>query len=815
MSEQVENQGLPSQARVVIIGGGAVGVSSLYHLALAGWTDCVLLEKNELTSGSTWHAAGNCPNFSANWAVMNMQNYSTTLYRELAERVNYPMNYHVTGSVRLAHSDARMMEFEHVLEMGRHRGIDMEMLDLDGLREKYPFVETHDLAGALYDPTDGDIDPAQLTQALAKGARDLGAKIVRFCPVSAVRREGTEWVITTEKGEIRCDYVVNAAGYRAGEVGAMFGRHMPIVSMSHQYLLTENTTELEEYSAKTGNKLPILRDVDSSYYLRQEKFGFNLGPYEENCRAHWVDGDDPMPEDFSFQLWQEDLERIEWHIEDAMARVPLLGRAGMSNVINGPIPYAPDGHPLIGPMPGVPGAFEACVFTFGIAQGGGAGKVLAEWITEGATEWDMWSCDPRRFTGFADDSYAVAKGMEVYGHEYAMHFPQHEWPAGRDKQLSPVHDKIKELGGQMGAYNGWERANWFAAEGDDTSEAATETWSRSGPWEPRIRAEVEAVRDGVGVLDLAGFSRFNLSGEGAADWLSTQITGKIPAVGRMGLGYYCDDAGRIVTETSIMRHADDHFTLITAAVAQWHDFDWLSKSLPDGLTLTDHTQDYATLIISGPKSRDLLSGLTDGDLSAPWLSHFPATVAGQPAALARVSFAGELGWEVHCEMGYLPAIYDAVLAAGATPFGMYALNSMRVEKGYRAWKQDLSTDYTAVQAGLGRFIDFNKGDFVGRDALLAEKEAGPSKVFTMLTLADHPYDAPYMSPVRLGDEIVGEVTSCAMGYRSGQLVALAMVSPEAAAAGTALTVGIFGERVAATSHGQSALWDAKNERIRA
>ena len=815
MSDNVENQGLPSSARVVIIGGGAVGVSALYHLALAGWTDCVLVEKNELTSGSTWHAAGNCPNFSANWAVMNMQNYSTNLYRELADRVDYPMNYHVSGSVRLAHSHNRMMEFEHVLEMARHRDIDMRMLSLSELQEIYPFVETHDLEGALYDPTDGDIDPAQLTQALAKGARDLGATIVRFCPVSAVRRDGTEWVITTEKGEIRCDYVVNAAGYRAGEVAQMFGRDLPIVSMSHQYLLTENTKELEDYSAKTGGKLPILRDVDSSYYLRQEKFGFNLGPYEENCRAHWIDASDPMPADFSFQLWQEDIDRISWHIEDAMARVPLLGEAGMSNVINGPIPYAPDGHPLIGPMPGVKGAFEACVFTFGIAQAGGAGKVLAEWVTEGTTEWDMWSCDPRRFTGFADEPYAIAKGMEVYGHEYAMHYPQHEWPAGRDKKCSTIHDRMLADGGVMGAYNGWERANWFAKQGDDTSEEATHTWSRSGPWEVRIKEEVEAVRDSVGVLNLVGFSRYNLDGEGAADWLSQQITGKLPAAGRMGLGYYCDAQGRIVTETSIMRHSENHFTLITAAVAQWHDFDWLSATLPEGVSLTDHTDDYSTLIISGPESRTLLSGMTDGDLDKAWLSHQPAMVAGAKAAIARVSFAGELGWEVHCLNDDLPAIYDAVIAGGAKPFGMYALNSMRIEKGYRAWKQDLSTDYTAIQAGLSRFIDFDKGDFVGRDALLAEKQAGADKVFTILTLEDHDYDAPYMSPVRMGDEIVGEITSCAMGYRSGKLVALAMVKPEAAIAGAEVTVGIFGAHVKATSQGSSAIWDPKNERLRA
>ena len=805
----------PSSARVVIIGGGAVGTSCLYHLALAGWTDCVLLEKNELTSGSTWHAAGNCPNFSSSWSVMNMQRYGTNLYRELGDRVDYPMNYHVSGSVRLAHSHNRMMEFERVMDMGRYQNMDMKLLTPDELSDYYPYIELHDLEGALYDPTDGDIDPAQLTQALAKGARELGAQIIRFSPVLSVKRDGTEWVIESEKGTIRCDYVVNAAGYRAAEVGRMFGRDIPMVSMSHQYLLTENTTELEDYSARTGGKLPLLRDVDSSYYLRQEKFGFNLGPYEENCRAHWVDSDDPMPADFSFQLWPDDIDRISWHIEDAMARVPLLGEAGMSRVINGPIPYAPDGNPLIGPMPGVPGAFEACVFTFGIAQGGGAGKVLAEWVIEGTTEWDMWSCDPRRFTGYADNSYAVSKGMEVYGHEYAIHYPHHEWPAGRNKRLSPLHNKLQDMGAQMGVYGGWERANYFAKPGDDTSEESTLTWSRNGPWEARVHEECLAVRDHVGVLDLPGFSRFNLSGDGAAEWLNTQMTGKLPRVGRMGLAYFSDEAGRIVTETSVMRHDDNHFTLITAAAAEWHDFDLLNSRLAEGLTLTDHTDDFGTLIVSGPKSRELLSDLTDGDLSLPWLSLQTANVAGLPAALARVSFAGELGWEIHAEMQHMPALYEAVISAGATPFGMYALNHLRIEKGYRAWKGDLSTDYSVLQAGLERFIDWDKPEFIGRQALLNEKQAGSTKIFSQLTYEADDFDPPYMSLVMDGDEIVGEVTSACRGYRSEKNIALVMIKPEANIEGKELSIRIFGKAHKALVAGAASVWDPKNERLRA
>ena len=386
----------PKTARVVIIGGGAVGTSSLYHLAKAGWTDCVLLEKNELTSGSTWHAAGNVPTFSTSWSLMNMQRYSTELYRGLGKAVDYPMNYHVTGSLRLAHGKERMREFQRAKGMGRYQGMDIEVVGADEIKSRYPFIDTQDLQGALYDPSDGDIDPAQLTQALAKGARDMGAKIIRFCPVTGVRRDKGEWVVATAHGEIRCEIVVNAAGYRAAEVGKMFGRKVPMMVMSHQYILFEEIPELAAWSKEAGRKLPLLRDVDTSWYLRQEKNGMNLGPYERNCRAHWASADDLMPDDFSFQLFPDDLDRLEHYLADAVCRVPILGTAGLSKVINGPIPYAPDGNPLIGPMPGVPNAFEACVFTFGICQAGGAGKVLAEWITEGATEWDMWSCDPRR-----------------------------------------------------------------------------------------------------------------------------------------------------------------------------------------------------------------------------------------------------------------------------------------------------------------------------------------------------------------------------------------------------------------------------------
>jgi dimethylglycine dehydrogenase len=611
---------------------------------------------------------------------------------------------------------------------------------------------------------------------------------------------------------------VNAAGYYAQRVGEWFkpygGRTVPMAVMSHQYFLTDEIPELAAWTKENGRKIPLLRDVDSSYYLRQDKNGLNLGPYERNCKAHWVTPDDPMPEDFSFQLYPDDLERLEWYIEDAMARVPLLGTAGVGRVINGPIPYAPDGLPLIGPMPGVKNAYEACVFTFGITQGGGAGKVAAEWIMHGETEWDMWAVDPRRYTDYTDQQYCNDKAVEVYGHEYAMHYPHHEWPAARDRKLSPVDAKVRELGGQMGAYNGWERANWYAEPGDDTSEEATETWERSGPWQPRVKAEVEAVRDGVGVLDLPGFSRFKLTGEGAAEWLRTQVTGALPKIGRMNLAYFADNRGRIVTEMSLMREGEDAFTLITAALAQWHDRDLLLSTMPEGVSLTDLTTEFSTLIVSGPKSRDLMATISDGDLNLPWLSIQDAVVSGHAARLARVSFAGELGWEIHASMAAMPDIYAGVLAGGAKPFGMFALNTMRIEKGYKTWKGDLSSDYSLLESGLERFVRLGKDqDFPGKAALQAEHQRGSAKAGVGLVIQANGADAPPMSSIWKDGEVVGEATSGAYGYRTDASIALGVVKAEYAEVGTELEVEIFGKKCAARVVSMP-LWDPENDRIR-
>ncbi len=808
----------PAAARVAIIGGGAVGTSALMHLARMGWTDCVLLEKTELTAGSTWHAAGNCPTFAGDWAVMRMQAYSADLFAQLSADPDHPISYHRTGSLRLAHDRERMREFAHVADMAAAQGREMRMLTVDEIKALAPEVETHDLVGGLWDPIDGDIDPSQLTQAYATEARALGARIVRGCPVTAVRREADGWALETPKGTVRCEIVVNAAGYYAQQVSRMFvpfgGRVIPQCVMAHQYLVTEPIAHFDGREPR----MPLIRDPDASWYLRQEKTSLLLGPYENGGRIHWRDPGDPMPEDFSFQLYPDDLDRIESYIEDACARVPLLGSVGLQRVINGPIPYAPDGNPLIGPMPGVPDAFEACVFTFGIAQSGGAGKSLAEWVVEGETEWDMWSCDPRRFGAWADQDYADARGKEIYDHEYAIHFPHLQWPAGRGKRLSPLHGRLADLGAQFGPYGGWERAVWFAGPQDDVDPASCATFEREGPWFPAVARECAAVRDAAGVLELPGFSRFELDGPGAADWLDTLTASALPRDGRVGLLYFATDSGRFKTEMSAARRGPDRFLLITAAAAQEHDLEWLRAHMPPdaAFTLTDVTEETTALLVTGPNSREILARIVDGDLSLPWLSRQSATAAGAPIELMRVSYAGELGWELHVPVAHAAAVWDALAEAGAgrglKPFGMYALDSLRLEKGYLGWKSDLTADATLLQLGLDRFVRLDKPAFVGKAALTAEAAEGPESRMVSLAVEAGLCDAPPNASVFQDGRRVGIVTSGGYGHRVGRSLALARV--ERAIEG-AVEIDINGVPRRAEIQPALAQWDPANHRIRA
>ena len=816
-----ENNKLPSHARVVVIGGGVVGCSILYHLTLHGWKDVVLLEKNELTSGSTWHAAGNCPNFVGSWTMMKMQSYSTELYRKLGDLVDYPMNYHVTGAIRLAHSRQRMEEFEHVCAMGKQMGVEFEMLSNSQIKELHPFIETHDLDGGQWDPLDGDIDPAQLTQALARGAKNNGGKIVRFCPATNVERLNDEWVISTPSGQITCEYVVNAAGYRAAEVGSMFGRNVPCVSLAHQYLSTEPIPELEALKYK----VPLIRDPDSSYYLRQEKDGLLLGPYEKNCKAHWTTKDDPMPDDFSFQLYNDDLERLEWYIEDACKRVPLLGSVGITRVVNGPIPYAPDGLPLLGQMPGVKNAFEACVFTFGIVQGGGAGKLLADLIVEGETETDSWAVDPRRFTNHVDQEYTKAKAIETYSHEYAMHFPQIQWPAGRPAKVSPIYNDLIQAGAVMGSYGGWERADWFT--NDESLKKPALSYDRQH-WFEDVAEECSNVSNSCGIIDLTGFSRFEINGEGAAKWLETLITGNLPKIGRVGLVYFASPSGKVLTEMTATRISENEIWLLTGAGAYWHDRDWLTFNLPQNSTIKiiDTTHDIGTILLTGPKSELLIANLTDDktDVSNfPWLTHKEINLCNEKCRVLKVSYAGEKGFEIHIANNSMSKVYNELIKFGENydlvHFGMLALDSMRLEKNYRSWKSDLTSDYSILQSGLDRWINFSKESFIGKEALTRESEIGVTKKFVTLVV-DDPEDniafgePVYLSPVFAGDKYLGPVVSSGYGHRVKKSISMAILDDRNLdGLNDQLHIDVLGRKRKAHIV-KEALYDPENNRLR-
>ena len=799
-----------SRARVVVVGGGIAGVSTLWHLAQAGWQDLLLLEKAELTSGLTWHAAGNTPTFSGSWPVMRMQAYSLEMYRRLAADSAHGVTYHVTGSLRLAQSQDRLDEFRHVTGMARAQGLEFQVLSPTEAKERYPFLELHGLKGALLDPLDGDIDPSMVTQALAAEARAAGAEIRRNCPVTAITRGGNGyWQLTTPDGVVEAEHVVNAAGYRAAELGAMVGLDLPVVTLEHQYLVTEAIPELEE----RPGLLPLLRDPDDSYYLRQEREGLLLGPYEkENAKAAWLGG---LPEDFANQLWNDDLERLEKYIELACARVPILGSVGVRRVVNGPIPYTPDGLPLLGPAHGLTNFWHCAAFSFGICQGGGAGKIVADWITQGEPEWDVLGLDSRRFTGFATRSYTLAKALELYENEYEIGYPVKEWPAHRPMKTSPLYDLLKAEGARFGARGGWERPTFFGPQS-----AETPSFRRPG-WHGLVGEEVRAVHERAGLLDLPGFAKFEVQGPGARALLDRVLCTRLPRPGRVSLAYALTPQGGIRSEFTVTCLADDRFYLCSASSAQHHDFDTLAWHLPDsGVTIEDVTGRYDTLVLTGPRARDILADVTPAPLdnaAFPWMAARPIEIGSARLLALRLSYAGELGYELHVPMEHVREVFGRLLDAGKPHglalFGIHALESMRLEKCYRAWGADLVTEYTPLEAGLARFVDLEKGHFIGRERLIARKAAGLAERLVPLVLADGDSDAVPVARVLAAGRQVGLVGSAGFGHRIGRSIALAYVAADHAEPGTALQVEVLGEprpAVVATEP----LFDPENARLR-
>ncbi len=806
---------MKTQARVVIIGGGVVGCSAMYHLAKRGWTDVVLVEMDELTSGSTWHAAGNIPTFSGVRNMIKLQHYSTELYAKLAVDPEYPINYHQTGSIRLAQNNSRMEEFHHVTGMANAMGLEYEMLDTAEMKKRNPFLEDHDLEGALWDPYDGDIDPSQLTQALASASRKMGGEINRFTKVTGVEAmPNNEWKVKTDKGDIQCEYVINAGGYRGAEITEMAGNFLPMVSMEHQYLVTEAVPELE--AAK--DLMPLVRDPDDSYYLRQEKQGLILGPYEWQATPHWADG--KLPDNFAYELYADDLERLEWYIEAACKRMPILGTVGVQKVINGPIPYSPDGNPYVGPAFGLKNFFHACGFSFGICQGGGAGKSIAEWVIDGRPEWDLWALDPRRYTEYANQKYVVDRATELYQNEYAIGFPEDEWPAGRPALTSPTYEALKDKGAPMGARGGWERATYFPEDG---TAAEVEPSFRHKSYHSTVAAECKHVREKVGVLDLCGFTKYELKGTGSAAWLDTMIAGNLPKVGRLSLSYFCTTTGGVWSEMTITRMDEEHFILVTAAAAKWHDMQWLVEHMPAEHTmeLTDITDDYGTLVVAGPSSRDVMQKMSNGDFSKEgfkWLTAQRVTLEGADVIALRVNYVGELGWELHVPVAKQLDLYNAIMKAGEEyeirDFGIYAMESMRLEKCYRAWKLELDHEYSPLRSGLDRFVNLDKPDFIGKEAMVKELEQGLPDLFVPFVLDEDDCDAVYGCPVLVNGEVVGYTTSGGYGHCIEKSIALGYIRTDLATAGTKVQIDVLGKMRNAEIVAEP-IYDPENKKLRA
>ena len=810
---------MKTHARVVIIGGGVVGVSTLYHLAKKGWTDCVLLERKELTSGSTWHAAGLLPLFNMSYSVGQIHKYSVDLYGRLEEETGQYAGLSRVSNIRLATTQDRMDEFMQYAGVAETIGVQVDKLTPDEVVDIWPLAVTDGLIGAIRHPWDGYIQPADLTQALAKGARDNGGEIYRNTTVTSISRTSSgEWKITTDKGEITCEHVVSATGNFARKTGEMVGLDIPVIPVEHQYIVTEPHPAIQERQAKGLPEMGVLREADGSWYMREENGGLLLGPYEVGAPVCYFDGPDDNSE---YELFQEDLERLMPHIESAIARVPAFAEVGVKKVYNGAIAYTPDGSPIVGPAWDLPNFWLNEGHSFGITAAGGAGWQLAEWIVEGEPTIDMMGVDPRRFGSYATKSYLKEKNEEAYANVFTVHYPDEEREAARPLRTAPCYDRLKAMGAVFGQKFGWERANWFAPEGVK----AEDHWSfRRSDWFDHVGAEVKNVTEHCGLLDMSAFAKCRIEGPGAEAFLEQVIANKLPRkAGRLILAHALAPRGGVHSEFTIMRESDDSFYIVSAGATQRLDHDWLKKHMPDdrSVSFTDLTNSMGVLVLAGPRSRDVLQKLTRTDLSSaafPWLSAQQIDVHLAPSIAARVNFVGELGWELHHPIEYQNHIFDALMDAGAEfglkPFGIRAMDAMRLEKSYRMVGTEMSIEYAALESGLDRFVQLQKPDFIGREGLLAWQEEGFANSFVTLEIKDTAdRDVIGGNPIYRDGELVGRATSGGYGFRLGKSLALAMVSPDCADLGTALEIDILGDRFAAEIIEESP-FDPANERLR-
>jgi dimethylglycine dehydrogenase len=831
-------------ARVVVIGGGVVGVSTLYHLARKGWSDVVLVERKELTSGSTWHAAGLLPLFNLSYSVGQIHKYSVGLYRTLEQETGQDVGFRPVSNIRLACTRDRLDEYKCYAGVAATIGVETRFLTAAEVKEIWPLCSTDGVLGAIQHPADGYIQPADLTQALAKGARSRGAEIYRGTTVTGIARTaGGEWRVATDRGDITCEHVVSASGNFARRTGAMVGLDVPVLPVEHQYLVTEPHPAIQQRRRDGLGEMGVLREPDASWYMREENGGLLLGPYEAGAPACYLDGPSAESE---YELFSGDLDRLMPHIDAAIRRVPAFGEVGIKQIYNGAIPYTPDGSPIVGPAWDVRNVWLNEGHSFGITAAGGAGWQLAEWIVEGEPGIDMMGVDPRRFGPYAGRGYLRQKNEEAYAKVFTVHYPDEERPAARPLKQSPCYERMKRLGAVFGTVYGWERPNWFAPEGygldaadlekpavllnenhapAPPGERPRERWSfRRSNYFEHVGRECRHVHEKVGLLDMTAFAKFEVTGRGAEAWLERVLANRVPRrIGRIGLTYLLSRGGGVRSELTIYRAGAERFYLVSAGALERHDADCLAKLAPtDGsVAVQCVTLQHGVLVVAGPRSRDLLGTLTDADLSSaafPWLTGRRLSVGAAEVTALRVNFVGELGWEIHHDIALQNYLFDRLMEAGRAfdlrPFGIRAMDSLRLEKSYRLIPRELSIEYAAFESGLERFVRPEKGDFIGRDGLLAWQRRGFSQRFVTLRVHDvTDADARGSEPIYHDGELVGRCTSGGYGWRTGQSLALAMVRADLAVVGRVLEISILGERRRATVIPDSP-FDPTNERLR-
>jgi dimethylglycine dehydrogenase len=803
---------MKDSAQAVIIGGGVVGASVLYHLAKIGWRDVLLLEKSELTSGSTWHAAGGMHTFNGEANISRLQKYTIDLYREIEKLSGQSCGLHPNGGLMLAATQGELDSLRLICSRARYLGMETEMVSLTEARNLNPLIDTSHFIGALWRADGGHCDPAGTTHAYVKAAQQLGAQVERFTRVlSLAPRRDRSWDVLTDKGVIRAGHVVNCAGLWAREVGHMVGIELPVLAMEHHYLITEDLPEL------AGREREIVNTTDYSgeIYLRQERRGALIGTYEPHGVV-WAPRQ--TPDDFTMQLLPEDFERLAPYFEVGFRHFPALGRVGIRKAVNGPFTFAPDGNPLVGPVRGVPNYWVACAVMAGFSQGGGIGLVLSRWMADNDPGQDILSMDVARFGAFATPQYTALKVPENYSRRFRLAYPNEELPAARPVRRSPIYERLIAAGAVMGANFGLEHALWFAPEGMARTE--TPTYRRSEAF-PVVRAECLAVRSAVGIYETTNYGKYEVTGRGARAWLDRLFASRIPQPGRLALAPMLNAAGRIVGDLSIACLAEDRFLIIGSGFAEEFHLRWFSLAdVPADVFVRSAASTLAGVSIAGPRSRELVQRLTRTDLAAGAFRLFQVTetaVGLTPAILTRAGFTGELGYEIWTTPDYLATLYEELHAAGVdlglTHFGGRALSSLRLEKAYGSFNKDFRPDYTPGETGLDRYIDFGKPDFTGRAAAQAERAAGARRRFVVMEVADTDVEVVGFESILKEGAAVGYVTSGAYGHCIDKSLAAGYVPAALAKEGARFEIDILGEmRTAAVR--LRPLYDPESVRLR-